>query len=75
MPVEHFIGCLLQDFFWHGGWAGGEIEHAHLEIPEIRFGRRELRGKCSEDRAITVFAPEKEMAACARAQTAIIALS
>ncbi|HEX8826931.1 MAG TPA: hypothetical protein VF778_02340 [Xanthobacteraceae bacterium] len=67
MPVEHFIGCLSQNFFWQGGWAGGEIEHAHLEISN---GRRERPGAECRD-----FTPEKEMAVCARAQTAIIALS
>jgi hypothetical protein len=61
LPVEHFIGCLPQNFFWHGGGAGGEIEHAHLEIPEIRFADADERRIKRRPRSHV----QKEMAVCA----------
>jgi hypothetical protein len=66
---------LPQDFFRHGGWAGGEIEHAHLWIPNGSNGRSQQARNERRRNDYRVFTPEKEMAACARAQTAIIALS
>ncbi|WP_345814470.1 hypothetical protein AAGS40_10885 [Paraburkholderia sp. PREW-6R] len=74
MPIEHFVGCVTEHFFGHGRGAGGEIKDAHHEILEAG-ARATVRANVGEVGYCEDFAPEKEMAVCACAQTAIIALS
>lgn len=69
VPVEHFVGSLPQHFFGQRRGAGGEIKDAHRE----NLGG--TRPAACRHMSIAISRAKKEMAACARAQTAIIALS